>query len=73
VVVEQLEPDRKNELRALGWFAEKAWRDFFGCPAGDYAAAESESAYLSRHRLFLEGEELAMRGPPRPTLVEDDG
>ena len=70
MVTEQLEPARENELQALGWFAEKAWRAFFGCPAGDYAETESESAYLSRHRLFLEGEELAMRGPPRPTLVE---
>ena len=70
VVTEQLEPARKNELQALGWFAEKAWRDFFGRPAGDYVVTESESAYLSRHRLFLEGEELATGGPPRPTLVE---
>ena len=68
-----LELARKNELRALGLLSEKALRDFFGRPAWDYAAAESESAYLLRHRLFLEGEESAMRGPPPPTLAEDDG
>ncbi len=70
VVVEQLEPARKNELCAIGWFSEKAWRDFFGCPAGAYVEAESEASYLSRHRFFLEGEATAIQGPPEPTLVE---
>ena len=70
VVVEQLEPGRKNELSGLGWFCEKAWKDFFGRPAGDYAKTESESSYLLRHRLFLPGEESSMRGPPEPKLVE---
>ena len=67
----QLDPEKKNELRAIGWFTEKAWRDFFGRPAADYAETESESAYLSRHRLLLaEEEEEAMQGPPQPTLVD---
>ena len=70
VVIEQLEPARKNELRALGWFAEPAWRAFFGRPAGDYAETESEASYLSRHKFFLEGEATAIQGPPEPTLVE---
>ena len=70
VVIEQLEPARKNELRALGWFSEKAWRDFFGRPAAEYAETASEASYLSRHRFFLEGEEAAIQGPPEPTLVE---
>ena len=69
VIVEQLEPARKNELRALGWFCEKSWRDFRGNPAGAYAGTESESSYLSRHRLFFEGEESSLRGPPEPKLV----
>ena len=69
LVTEQLEPARKNELQALGWFSEKAWRDFFGRPAGDYAETESEASCLSRHRLFLPGEEEAMRGPLPPKLV----
>ena len=71
VVIEQLEPARKNELRALGWFAETAWRDFFGQPAGGYAKTEAEATYLARHRLFLEGEEEALRGRSQPTLVDD--
>lgn len=70
VIVDKLEPGRKNELGALGWFVEKVWRDFFGRPAGDYAETETESSYLLRHRLFLEGEEAAMQGPPPPALLE---
>ena len=70
MVTERVELGRKNELCALGWFSEKAWRDFFGRPAGGYATVESEASYLSRHRLFLEGEEEALQGPPQPTLVE---
>ena len=70
LIVEPLESGRKNELSAIGWFCEKAWRGFFGRPGGDYVETESEASYLSRHRLFFEGEEAATRGPPEPKLVE---
>lgn len=69
-VAVRLDPAKKNELRALGWFSEKAWRDFFGRSAADYAETESEASYLLRHGLFLAGEEAATEGPPGPALVE---
>ena len=65
---ERLESVKKNELRVRGWFSETAWRAFFGCPAAGYVATEGEAAYLSRHRLFLPGEEKAMQGSPGPAL-----
>lgn len=72
VLIEELEPSKRSELQALGWFREKSWRGFFGRPAGDYAECETEGAYLLRHKLFIEGEEKALlQGPPGPTLVDD--
>jgi len=61
---------RQPELRALGWGTEEAWRAFYGRPWGSYLDVESERAYLSRHRLFLEGEEAALRGPQGPQAVD---
>lgn len=60
------DPAKRNELRALGWFREPAWRSNFGDPVGGYLPVESESAYLSRHRLELPPERDREPAGPRP-------
>lgn len=59
---------RLAELRAVGWGTEAVWRWEFGKPYGGYVEHEPERAYLSRHGLFLEGEEDMLS--PSPQVVE---
>lgn len=57
----------KAELRALGWFTDAAWRDFFGDPTGGHLKVESEGNYLARHGLERPEDNPPL---PGPELVE---